>query len=152
MYAISYHFGSFFYKILTTNTREMKNYKKYFILEVPPEEVYLALTIEQAIRLWTGDEVNMQAVPGTEFSLWNGSIVGKNIAFEYGQKIVQQWYFGEQEEASMVTMKLHPHKKGTSLELQHSNIPDLDYEDIVNGWEEIYMASLADFFDDEKSK
>lgn len=130
----------------------MKSYKEYFILTAPPEEVYLALTIEQAIRLWTGDEVSMQAVPDTDFSLWNGSIVGKNISFEYGQKIVQQWYFGDQQEPSIVTLKLHPHKKGTSLELQHSNIPETDYEDIVSGWKEVYMASLADFFEDEKPR
>lgn len=127
----------------------MRDFKKYFVIKASPEEVYLALTIEQAIRLWTGDEVSMQAKPGTEFSLWNGSIVGKNILFEYGTKIVQEWYFGEQENTSMVTLKLHPHKKGTSLELIHTNIPEKDYNDIVQGWEEVYMTSLIDYFEED---
>jgi len=128
----------------------MKHYKKYYLIDATPEEVYLALTIEQAIRLWTGDEVIMQAIPDTEFSLWNGSITGKNIAFKYAEQIIQQWFFGEQEEPSIVTIKLHPHKRGTSLELQHTNIPDIDYDDIVGGWEDIYMASLVDFFREER--
>lgn len=124
----------------------MRNFKKYFTINATPEEVYLALTVEQAIRLWSGDEVQMQAIPNSEFSLWGGSIVGKNLTLTYPTKIVQQWYFGDQEEASIVTFKLHPDKKGTSLELMHTNIPDGDYEDIVLGWQEVYMASLEDFF------
>ncbi|WP_134091011.1 SRPBCC domain-containing protein [Olivibacter sp. XZL3] len=127
----------------------MKDFKKYFIIPSSPEEVYLALTVEQAIRLWTGDEVSMPNKPNSEFSLWDGNIVGKNLLFEEGKKIVQQWYFGDQAEPSIVTMKLHPHKKGTSLELSHTNIPETDYDDIIEGWQDVYMASLIDFFEGE---
>jgi activator of HSP90 ATPase len=124
----------------------MKDYKKYFVLPASPEEVYLALTTESTINLWTGDEATMKAIPGTEFSLWDGSIVGKNLEFEYAKKIVQQWYFGEQEEASIVTIKLHEDKKGTSVEVRHTNIPDEDYDEIVEGWQNVYFADLADFY------
>ena len=89
----------------------------------------------------------MSTVPGSEFSLWNGSIGGKNLEFVTNRKIVQEWYFGEQYEPSIVTIILHSDKGGTSLELRHSNIPDEDYEDITEGWNTSYMGSLADFFD-----
>jgi activator of HSP90 ATPase len=125
----------------------MKDFKKYYIIAAPPEEVYLALTLEHTIRLWTGDMVEMRAEPGTEFSLWDGNIVGKNIEFEPGKKIVQQWYFGDSAEESIVTIKLHPDSKGTSLELRHNNIPDDDYDDIIDGWDNIYMGSLQDFYE-----
>ena len=124
----------------------MKDFKKYYILPVPPEEVYLALTNPLTIALWSGENAEMSTEPGTEFSLWDGSIVGKNLEFESGKKIVQQWYFGEQEEPSIVTLKLHPDPRGTSVELKHSNIPDQDYNDIVEGWNEVYFASLRDFY------
>lgn len=127
----------------------MKDYKKYFTIPATPEEVYLALTIEATINLWTGDAATMEAVPNTEFSLWDGSIVGKNLEFEYGKKIVQQWYFGEQEEASIVTIKLHEDKKGTSVEVRHTNIPDEAYEEIVEGWQDVYFSDLYDFYDDK---
>ncbi|MCL4638391.1 MULTISPECIES: SRPBCC domain-containing protein [Olivibacter] len=127
----------------------MKEFKQYFIIPANPEEVYLALTMEQAIRLWTGDEVSMSNTPNSEFSLWDGSITGKNLILEKDKKLVQQWYFGDQMEPSIVTIKLHPHKKGTSLELLHTNIPDTDYQDIVEGWQQVYMASLIDFFEGE---
>ena len=88
----------------------------------------------------------MSTEPGSEFSLWEGSISGKNLEFEEGKKIVQEWYFGDQTESSIVTIKLHPHKDGTSVELRHSNIPDSDFEDIVEGWDDAYFGSLLDFY------
>ena len=105
----------------------MKNYKKYFLLHATPEAV-------------------MAAEPGTEFSLWSGDISGRNIAFEPNAKIVQEWYFGEQEEPSIVTIKLHPHEKGTSVELFHTNIPDEEFDDFAEGWEDSYFGTLREFF------
>lgn len=128
----------------------MRDYKKYYIIAATPEEVYAALTNEATIRLWTGDHAEMTAEPGSEFSMWDGSIVGKILELEPGRKIVQQWYFGEdEEEPSVVTIKLHPDKKGTSLELRHTNIPDEAYEDITDGWDNSYMSDLMDFYEDE---
>ena len=126
----------------------MKEYKKYYIIPAPPEEVYLALTKPETLRLWTGEVAEMSTEPGSEFSLWEESITGRNIAFEEGKKIVQQWYFGEQDEESIVTIKLHPHKKGTSIELKHTNIPDEAYEEIVEGWDDTYFRSLREFYED----
>ena len=124
----------------------MKDYKKYYIIPAPPEDVYLALTLPATIQLWTGEEAEMSTEPGSEFSLWEGSIVGKNIGFEPNKKIVQQWYFGEQEEASIVTIKLHIHKQGTSAELTHTNIPDEAYDEMVEGWNDNYFGLLISFY------
>lgn len=125
----------------------MRDFKKYYIVPAPPEEVYVALTNPATIQLWTGDKAEMSTEPGSEFSLWDGSIVGKNLEFEEGKKIVQQWYFGDQPEASIVKIKLHEHKQGTSIELKHTNIPEQDYEDITEGWDESYFASLIEFYE-----
>ena len=127
----------------------MKNYKKYLPIPAPPEEVYLALTKAQSIQLWTGAEVVFTEEPGTEFSFWDGDIVGKNLEFEPNKKIVQQWYFGEDSEPSIVTIKLHEDKKGTSLEFVQTNIPDEDFEDFTSGIEEYFLGGLADFFEEE---
>lgn len=126
----------------------MKDLKKYYILSATPEEVYNALTNPATIQLWSGEPAVMSETQGTEFSLWEGSIEGKNLEFEKGKKIVQQWYFGDQEDASIVTILLHPHKAGTSAELRHTNIPDEDFENIVAGWDENYFGSLTNFYED----
>ncbi|MEO6230059.1 MAG: SRPBCC domain-containing protein [Ferruginibacter sp.] len=124
----------------------MKDFKKYFIIPAPPEDVYLALTLPATLQLWTGEEAEMSTEPGSEFSLFEGSIAGKNISFEAGKKIVQEWYFGDQEESSIVTIKLHLHKQGTSAELLHTNIPDEAFEEITEGWNENYFGQLISFY------
>lgn len=126
----------------------MKDYKNYYIIGAPPEEVFIALTNPATIQLWSGEKAFMSTEAGSEFSLWEGSIEGKNIFFEKGKKIIQEWYFGEQEETSLVTIILHPHKNGTSAELRHTNIPEADYNDIVNGWNDVYFGSLINFYED----
>lgn len=124
----------------------MKDFKKYYIIPAEPEDLYVALTNPATIQLWTGERAEMSTEPGSEFSLWEDSISGRNIEFEEGKKIVQQWYFGDQEEPSIVTIKLHLHKQGTSVELRHTNIPDDEYNAIVEGWDESYFGSLTEFY------
>jgi len=126
----------------------MKDYKKYYTIDAPPEDVYNALTNEATIQLWSGETAVMPLEPGAEFSLWDGSIVGKNIEFVPGKKIVQEWFFGEQEQPSIVTIILHAAKSGTSAELRHTNIPDEDFDNITEGWNENYFGSLIDFYDE----
>jgi activator of HSP90 ATPase len=127
----------------------MKDFKKYYRLPATPDEVFTALTNPLTIELWTGETAEMSTEPGSEFSMWEGSIVGRNIEFEEGKKIVQQWYFDGQPEESIVTIKLHSDKAGTSVELKHTNIPDADYEGLVEGWDNSYFGSLAEFFEVE---
>jgi activator of HSP90 ATPase len=128
----------------------MKDFKKYYIITAQPGELYLALTNPLTIYLWSGEEASMSTEPGSEFSLWEGSIAGKNLEFEQDKLIRQEWYFGEQEEPSIVTIKLHPHAQGTSVELRHTNIPDEDYEEMVNGWNTSYFGALQEFYEEEK--
>ncbi|WPV01820.1 SRPBCC domain-containing protein [Mucilaginibacter sp. cycad4] len=125
----------------------MKDFKKYYSIPATPEEIYMAITNPVTIELWTGDVAEMSTEPGTEFSMWDGSIVGKNIEFEPNKKVVQQWYFEGQSDNSIVTIKLHADKQGTSAELRHTNIPDDDYNDIVDGWNDSYFGGLIDFFE-----
>lgn len=124
----------------------MKDYKKHFLITAPPEDVYRALTLPATIQLWTGEKAEMSTEPGSEFSMWDGSIEGKNLEFETDRKIVQEWYFGDQEAPSIVTIILHADKKGTDAELRHTNIPDEDFEDIVEGWNDVYFGALIDFY------
>ncbi len=124
----------------------MRDFKKYYILRATPIEVYMALTNSFTITLWTNEEAVMSTEPGSEFSMFGGSITGKNMEFIENKKVVQQWYFGEEETPSIVTLKLHEHKEGTSVELNHTNIPDEAYREITEGWDEIYFGNLEEYF------
>jgi activator of HSP90 ATPase len=124
----------------------MKDFKKYYTIPAPTDEVYLALTIPLSIKLWSGAEAEMSTEVGSEFSLFEGDITGKNLEFVENKKIVQQWYFEGQDEPSIVTMKIHEVQKGTSIELLHTNIPDDVYDEFVDGWDSSYFGELIEFF------
>src|SRR5258708_22934084 len=109
----------------------MKDYKKYFVIPAPPEDVYRALTHPATIHLWSGEEAEMSTEAGSEFSLWEGSILGKNVEFLQDKKIIQQLYFCNQQEDSIVTIILHAHPTVTSTQLRHTNIPHQSYYYIV---------------------
>ncbi len=132
----------------------MKSLKKYYTIPAPPEDIYHALTNPLTIQLWTGEEAIMSTEPDSEFSLWGGSITGRNIEFEPHKKIVQHWYFGDEHlrdegvDKSIVTIKLHADPKGTSVELRHTNIPDGDYTDISDGWDQAYFGALREFYEE----
>ena len=94
-------------------------------------------------------KVEMSEVPGSEFSLYDGDISGKNIEFIKDKKIVQEWYFDNPEgHESIVTIKLHTDKKGTSVELVHTNIPDEAYDDIVEGWSYGYIDAIREIVEE----
>lgn len=124
----------------------MKDIKRYYILNANPRDVYNALTNPVMLEIWTGEPAEMETVAGTSFSLWDGSISGINLQFKENELIVQQWFFEGETEDSIVTMKLHPHKKGTSLELLHTNIPDEAFENISEGWDQDYFGALNELF------
>jgi activator of HSP90 ATPase len=124
----------------------MKDYKKYDTIQAEAEVLYKALTTPATIRLWTGEDAEMSTEVGSEFSLWEGSIVGKNLEFIENKMIKQQWYFDGQAEESIVIIKIHPDGDASSVELRHSNIPDEVYDDIVDGWNENYFGSLMEFY------
>ena len=126
----------------------MKEFKKYFEIHANPKDVYNALTNQVMIEIWTGETAEMEEIAGSEFSMWDGSITGKNLEFVKDEKIVQEWYFGDQDEPSLVTIKLHPHKNGTSMEVRQTNIPDEAYENIAEGWTDDYFLALNQLFED----
>jgi activator of HSP90 ATPase len=124
----------------------MKDFKKYFKLDTSAADLYNALTNPAMIEIWTGEPAVMSAEPGSEFSLWGGEIVGRNVEFVPNQKIVQQWFFGEESD-SFVTIKLHPEKNGTTVEVHQTNIPDEAFDNMAEGWESDYFGSLKELFD-----
>jgi activator of HSP90 ATPase len=126
----------------------VKEFKKYFKIQASVQDVYNALVNPNVIELWTGDDVIMDDQVGTEFSLYDGNISGKNLEIEPGKKLVQQWYFGEQEEPSIVTIKLHDDKGNTSVEVRQTNIPDEAYENIVEGWSFAYFEPIMELLEE----
>jgi len=124
----------------------MKTFKKTFRIYAEPSDVYSALTNPLTIEVWSGYPAIMSEEPGSEFSLWEGDITGRNLEFIKDRKIVQEWYFGEQTDKSIVTISIQSDKEDSQVTVEHTNIPDKDFTDIAEGWREYYIGAIADFF------
>jgi activator of HSP90 ATPase len=123
----------------------MKTFKKTFKINAEPSDVYAALTNPVTIELWSGYPARMSTEPGSEFSLWEDDITGKNLELITDRKVVQEWYFGDQTERSIVTISIEPDGGNSSVTVEHTNIPDKDFAGIAEGWREYYFGAIIDF-------
>jgi activator of HSP90 ATPase len=123
----------------------MKTFKKTFKINAEPSDVYAAITNPYTIELWSGYPAVMSEEPGSEFSLWEGDITGKNLEFVKDKKVVQEWYFGDQQGKSIVTISIQAEREDSVVTVEHSNIPDSDFAEIAEGWREYYMGAIISF-------
>ena len=132
--------------IYRKNIAEMKTFNKTFRINAEPSDVYSALTNPFTIELWSGYPAVMSEDPGSEFSLWQGDITGRNIEFVRNSKVVQEWYFGDQQEKSIVTITISPDGENSLVTVEQTNIPDEDFQEISEGWREYYIGAITGFF------
>ncbi|NJK84818.1 MAG: ATPase [Bacteroidales bacterium] len=124
----------------------MESLKQTYKINALPDEVFNSITNPVAIELWSGYPANIQPVPGTEFELWEGDISGKIIDVEPNKKLIQEWYFGDQNEQSLVSIYLRQKGNSTVVELEHVNIPDEEFENIKEGWSKYFWGAIQEFF------
>ena len=118
------------------------NFKYTVDIAADSEEVFTALTNPFQIEIWSGYPAEMKAEEGFVFSLWEGDICGVNLEVKPNRLLVQEWFFGDTAERSIVTLKLKKVGEHTQVELEHTNIPDDVFEEIVEGWKEYYLGSI----------
>lgn len=113
-----------------------------------PEEVFNALTNAFQIELWSGYPADMKPEVGYVFSLWEGDICGVNLEVKANHRLVQEWFFGENESPSIVQIELKNAGNGaTRIQLRHSHIPAEVYEEITEGWKKYYWGSIKDLLE-----
>jgi len=124
----------------------MKTFKKTFKINAEPSDIYSAMTNPYTIELWSGYHAEMSTEPESEFSLWEGDIVGKNLEFVQDRKVVQEWYFGDRSEKSIVTIIINADGENSQVTVEHTNIPDDEFAQISEGWREFYIGAIINFF------
>jgi activator of HSP90 ATPase len=97
------------------------------------------------MELWTGYPATFIPEAGSEFELWEGDITGKVLEVVPNEKLVEQWYFEGQEEASIATIKFFIDKSKISVEVVHTNIPDDAFDNIYEGWDKYFLDAIKEF-------
>ena len=125
----------------------MKTIKQTYRIEAPIEGVWEALVNPSEIDAWGGGPAVMDDKVGTEFSLWNGDIHGKNIEVKQYELLKQEWVSGDWPEPSIVTFLLTPNGNGTKVDLVHENIPDKETKEIEEGWKKYYLGEVKNLLE-----
>lgn len=115
-------------------------------MKATPAQVFEALTNPEIIQKWSGAPATMDDQVGTNFSLFGGGIVGKNLEVAPNQKLVQEWKASDWDRSSKVAFTLVPTADGTRVELFHENVPDAAYETISQGWGPRYLGQIQKMF------
>ena len=125
----------------------LKDFKTRIKIKAELEDVYAAFTNPFTIELWSGYPATMPTETGAEFSMLEGDITGRIIELDSNSKIVQEWYFGEQEQPSIATIKLFLSGSNVQVDLLHTNIPEETYDEICEGWKEYFLGAIKEFLE-----
>ena len=126
----------------------MKNIRKTIHIKAAREEIFTAITNPLTIELWSGYKAEMESVPGTRFSMYDGDITGTILALDPPSMVEQQWDFGDQTIPSVARIELFEEGNRTRMELIHSNVPDEAFENINTGWKEYFFGALKSYLEE----
>lgn len=131
----------------------MKTIKQTYTIKTSPKKVWQALVSSKEINNWGAGPAKMSSKVNAKFSLWGGSIWGKNIEVIENKKLAQEWFSesdkAEWTEPSIATFTLTPKKGSTRLELKHEHVPKEDLISINQGWKDYYLGPLKEYLERE---
>jgi len=117
-----------------------------------PERVYDMLMQAELHGAFTKSKCEISDTVGSDFSLGDGWITGKNLALERGKKIVQLWrgkqITGEpwaEGHHSTVTFEFIAKGEDTEILLTHADVPEAVCADLTAGWLKYYFEPMNDF-------
>lgn len=131
----------------------MRTIKQTYIFNAPKKEVWKALTDIKYIESWGAGPCKMDQNEGTNFSLWGGSIWGKNTKVVKAKLLIQDWFSDEDprwKRPTNVTFELFDEDGKTRLELLQENVPEKDYDNLNAGWKDYYLGPLKDFVESKQ--
>jgi uncharacterized protein YndB with AHSA1/START domain len=133
--------------IYLKETKMSKPIQQTYEINGTPFQVFDALTNPETFQKWSGAPAKIDDQIGTEFSLFGGNIVGKNLEVIPNQKLVQDWSAAEGGVShSKVIFTLVATGRGTNVELLHEGVPEASLENISQGWNSYYLGKIQEMF------
>jgi len=129
---------------------ETKTYKGSVVLNTTPHEVYEIFMDSQKHSQLTNSNAQISREVDGEFTVWDGSIHGKDLTLIPDKKIVQLWRAEDagwpEGHFSTVTFIFTAQGDKTKLSITHKDIPVSDYKNVEQGWREYYLQALEKKF------
>jgi len=125
----------------------MKTIKKKYLIKAPVEKVWDALVNPKAIERWGAGPAKMSDKENFEFKLWGGDVFGENIKVVPNKLLEQNWYGGSWKKPSKAKFLLKSFGEDTELFLEHTDVPEEEFEDIDKGWDDYYFGPLKEYLE-----
>lgn len=116
-------------------------------IKATASDVWEALVDPSIIQQWSGDIAIMSDVVGDDFELWSGQIWGTNTAVEVNTLLEQDWYGGDWDKPSKVTIGLSEKDGVTTVTLTHIDIPPAEENSLANGWRNFYFSPTKELLE-----
>lgn len=91
----------------------------------------------------TGAPVTIDAKAGAPFRAFDGSLSGCMLTVVAPILIVQSWrstHFDEDDPDSTLILTFTPQGEAGRIDLVHLDVPNQDYQGVVDGWEKFYWT------------
>ncbi|MBI4180700.1 MAG: SRPBCC domain-containing protein [Chloroflexi bacterium] len=121
-----------------------KTIRQSVTFKASPHQVYEALMDSKKHSQFTGGKASISRKVGGKFSAFDGYAEGVNLELVPEEKIVQTWRASDWPEGhySKVTFSLKEVTSGTRLTFTQSGVPEEQYEDVSQGWQDYYWAPM----------
>jgi activator of HSP90 ATPase len=99
---------------------------------------------------FTGKPVKIEPRAGAEFVAFDGAISGTILHVESKRLIVQTWRsinFPDDAIDSTLVLTFWPDPVGGRIELNHINVPDIDFAGVSEGWQKHYWTPWRDYLE-----
>lgn len=127
----------------------MNSIKQTYLIHASPQQVWRALTDPRLIEKWSGASATFEPEVGTDYSLWDGSIVGGILDVVTNELLVQTWKPSDWTvDNSVVTFTLTRVGDKTQVDLLHENVEESDYAGTSEGWDIYYLGAIKKMFEE----
>ena len=118
-------------------------------LPANPEVIFQDWLSSSGHSALTGSPASVEPGIGGKFTAWDGYISGVTLELEPGRRILQAWRtteFPADSPDSRLEVLLEKEGSGTRLTLVHSEIPEGQAEEYLQGWKDYYFNPMAEYY------
>jgi activator of HSP90 ATPase len=102
-----------------------------------------------------GGKAKISKIVGDRYSIWNGSLKGKNLMLRRDKMIVQSWRgsdWKKKDDDSILIIHFEKIPGGTELHMVHTYVPAYCSKDIDQGWRDYYWKPWKKYIRELKKK
>ncbi|KAJ6864568.1 hypothetical protein NC651_035198 [Populus alba x Populus x berolinensis] len=120
------------------------------------KDLFEILMDENRWKGFTQSNARISKEVGGEFSIFDGSVTGRNVELQEGKLIVQQWRFGNWPDGIVSKVRItfdEPEPRVTVVKVMHTDIPEEDrygnatvVENTERGWRDLILNKIRAVF------